>query len=75
MRKGDRVICVSHSYREDGEMLTVGEIYVVTAGLGDTSMFGLPITCENGWEAEHDNGMTFYQRGLEGSHGVFELVD
>lgn len=66
---------MSHNYSEYYELLTTGKVYTVTAGFGDVSMFGTLITHVDGWESEHDNGMSFYQRELEGSHGVFELVD
>jgi hypothetical protein len=74
MKRGDKVRCVN---RGISDYLTDGKEYEVTAGAGDTSMFGEIIEEDSeAFEVLNDDSLTIFCCGLlNSSHATWELVE
>ena len=64
LKVGSFVKCVSHTYHEDSEYLTVGRKYEVN-----------DVDCLGGFEIEFNNGEVGHCLTNECAHGEWELVE
>ncbi|MGL5490415.1 MAG: hypothetical protein ACRDC6_29780 [Shewanella sp.] len=72
VNKGDKVKCISHAYRSNS-FLTAGFEYEVTAGFGDTNMYGKKMR-EGAFQIKGNDGAEMFCL-LDGcGHGEWELV-